>query len=196
MRLRLMEDPTMHRSAIGRFALVLIIAGCASKPDSVSINEGVPTMQLSSSAFREGETIPKNYTGQGADGSPPLSWEGAPVGTKSFALICDDPDAPGGTWTHWVLYGIPADTRALQEGIPPQETLPNGSRQGINSWTSNNLGYRGPMPPPGKPHRYFFELYALDTMLDLKSGATKAELERAMQGHVLGRGELMGTYGR
>ncbi len=153
-------------------------------------------MQVTSSAFQEGETIPKKYTGDGSDLSPPLRWTGAPAGTKSLAIICDDPDAPAGTWVHWVLFNLPADTRELEEGVPTKETLPNGARQGKNSWGSNNIGYRGPSPPPGKPHRYFFKVYALDAMLDLAAGADKAQLEKAMKGHVLGQGQMMGKYGR
>jgi len=150
-------------------------------------------MQLTSSAFQEGTAIPKKYTGDGADVSPALNWQGAPQGTKSFALICDDPDAPVGTWTHWVLFNLPADTGALEEGVAKQETLPNGARQGKNSWDRDNIGYRGPKPPSGT-HRYFFKVYALDTMLDLQSGTSKGQLEKAMKGHVLARGELMGKY--
>jgi Raf kinase inhibitor-like YbhB/YbcL family protein len=150
----------------------------------------------SSSAFAEGETIPKKYTGDGSDISSPLRWTGAPAGTKSLTVICDDPDAPAGTWVHWVLFNLPADTRELEEGVPTKETLPNGARQGKNSWSSNNIGYRGPSPPPGNPHRYFFKVYALDTMLDLPAGADKAQLEKAMRGHVLGQGQVMGKYGR
>jgi Raf kinase inhibitor-like YbhB/YbcL family protein len=153
-------------------------------------------MQLTSSAFKHGETIPKKYTADGDDVSPPLRWEGSPQGTKSFALICDDPDAPRGTWTHWVLYNLPADLGTLEEGVPQQETQPGGARQGTNSWGKGNIGYRGPAPPPGKPHRYFFKIYALDSVLDQAPGAGKERLEKAMKGHVLAHGELMGTYGR
>ena len=152
-------------------------------------------MQLTSSAFKQEEAIPKKYSGEGVDVSPPLQWQGAPQGTKSFALICDDPDAPSGTWTHWVLYNLPGDSTALEEIVAKAETLPNGTRQGKNSWPKNNIGYQGPMPPSGK-HRYFFKIYALDNVLDLAAGANKAQLEKAMKGHVLAHGELMGTYER
>jgi Raf kinase inhibitor-like YbhB/YbcL family protein len=153
-------------------------------------------MKLTSSAFQQGETIPKKYTGDGADVSPPLRWEGANLGTKSFALVCDDPDAPVGTWTHWVLYNLRADVGTLEEGVGKQETLPSGARQGKNSWADNNIGYRGPSPPKGKPHRYFFKVYALDAVLDQPPGASKQQLEKVMKGHVLAHGELMGMYGR
>ena len=146
-------------------------------------------MQLSSSAFKEGDTIPKQHTGDGKDTSPPLAWTGAPQGTKSFAVICDDPDAPRGTWVHWVLFNLPADTRELKEGAEPK-----GATQGKNDF--GNFGYGGPAPPKGNPHRYFFKLYALDTMLDLPAGATKAQLVAAMKGHVLAEGQLMGKYQR
>ncbi len=124
----------------------------------------------------------------------PLRWADPPQGTKTFALICDDPDAPRGTWVHWVLFNLPADRRELPEGVPAQETLDGGARQGKNDF--GNLGYGGPAPPRGKPHRYFFKLYALDTALDLPAGATKDQVVAAMQGHVLAEGQLMGRYGR
>ncbi len=151
-------------------------------------------MKVTSTAFREGASIPKQYTGDGADASPPLSWSGAPAAAKSLALICDDPDAPRGTWVHWVLFNLPPNTAELPEGVPSQATLPSGAKQGSNDF--KKIGYGGPAPPKGKPHRYFFKLYALDTMLDLPEGATKQDLEKAMKGHILGQGQLMGTYQR
>lgn len=175
--------------------LVLMIGGFFLL-NSVFGQEGGKTMsfQIKSPAFENGQPIPVKYTGQGKDVSPPLEWSGAPAGTKSFALINDDPDAPVGTWVHWVIYDIPANATNLAENIPAKETLPDGSKQGLNDW--GRVGYGGPMPPPGKPHRYFFKLYALDTVLNLKPRATKAELLRAMQGHILAQAELMGTYQR
>jgi Raf kinase inhibitor-like YbhB/YbcL family protein len=152
------------------------------------------TIELTSSAFRAGETIPKQFTGDGKNVSPPLWWDEPPAGTKSFALIGDDPDAPRGIWLHWVVYNLPADLRELAEGVPTQPTLPNGAKQGTNDF--GKIGYGGPAPPKGKPHRYFFKLYALDTMLNLPPGATKEQLVQAMREHVLAEGELMGTYGR
>jgi Raf kinase inhibitor-like YbhB/YbcL family protein len=151
-------------------------------------------IELTSSAFREGETIPKKYTEDGEDVSPPLAWSEPPAGTRSFALICDDPDAPVGTWVHWVLFNVTGESRRLDEGVPARDSLPEGAKQGKNSW--KNIGYGGPAPPKGKPHRYYFKLYALDTPLDLAAGATKEQLLDAMRNHVLAEGQLMGKYGR
>ena len=151
-------------------------------------------MKLTSTAFADGNPIPTRHTCDGADVSPPLQWSDAPAGAKSFALICDDPDAPVGDWVHWVIYGLPAATTALPEKIAPSETLPNGARQGVNDF--RRVGYGGPCPPPGKPHRYFFKLYALDAELPRQSRASKADLLRAMQGHILAQAQLMGTYQR
>lgn len=150
--------------------------------------------QVSSAAFSGNQMIPKKFTCDGDDVSPELSWSGAPAATKSFALIMDDPDAPVGTWVHWVLYNLPAEAKELPEGVAKQEQLPDGSLQGRNDF--RKVGYGGPCPPPGKPHRYFFKLYALDGKLDLKAGASKADVERAVKGHVLGEAELIGRYGR
>jgi len=152
------------------------------------------SFNLSSQSFPSGANIPKKFTCDGADVSPELSWSEAPAGTVSFALIADDPDAPVGTWTHWVLFDLPAETRNLAEGVPKTEELPNGARQGRNDFPK--IGYNGPCPPPGKPHRYFFKLYALETTLTLKAGASKRELETAMRGHILGQADWMGKYGR
>jgi Raf kinase inhibitor-like YbhB/YbcL family protein len=152
-------------------------------------------MQVTSTAFQEGAVIPEQYTGDGRDDSPPLRWSGAPEATKSFALICDDPDAPRGTWVHWVMWNIPASQTEFKAGIRTEAHLARDIRQGKNDFA--NVGYGGPAPPPGKPHRYFFKVYALDGMLNLPEGTTtKAQLEQAMKGHVLGSGQLMGTYGR
>jgi len=151
-------------------------------------------LQITSTAFTEGQPIPDQYTCAGQDVSPPLAWSGAPVSTKSFALIADDPDAPMGTWVHWVIYNLLPTAAALGENTPPLPELPDGSKQSINDF--GRPGYGGPCPPPGRPHRYFFKIYALDATLDLKAGATKKELLRAMSGHVLGEGQLMGTYQR
>ena len=150
--------------------------------------------QISSPAFSAGEAIPRKFTCDGPDVSPQLKWNEPPANTKSFALIMDDPDAPAGTWVHWVLYDLPADTGELPEGVRKQEQLSSGARQGRNDF--GKIGYGGPCPPAGKAHRYFFKLYALDTKLNLKSGATKADLERAMKGRILAQAELIGRYGR
>lgn len=152
------------------------------------------SIELNSPAFKSGSTIPKQYTGDGEDKSPPLHWSAPPEGTKSLVLICDDPDAPIGTWVHWVLFNLPAATRDLKEGVPATKTLANGAQQGKNDF--GKIGYGGPAPPKGKPHRYFFKLYALDRTVKLAPGATKAQLTEAMKGHILTEGQLIGTYGR
>jgi Raf kinase inhibitor-like YbhB/YbcL family protein len=151
-------------------------------------------MQLTSTAFTEGGAIPATYTCDGKNVSPPLQWSGVPAGAKSLALIADDPDAPAGTWVHWVLYDLPATAAELSEDVPKSQYVPAGAKQGLNDF--RHLGYGGPCPPPGKPHRYFFKLYALDTTLDLKPGATKQDVERAIDKHVLAQAQLMGTYKR
>jgi Raf kinase inhibitor-like YbhB/YbcL family protein len=150
-------------------------------------------LKISSSAFKDGEMIPSKYTCDGENISPPLSWGTVPEDTKSIALIADDPDAPHGTWVHWVLFDLPAKTVALTEGIPQKTTLPDGSRQGVND--SHTIGYDGPAPPSGV-HRYYFKIYALDSMLALESGITKVKLLKAMEGHILAEGTLMGRYRR
>jgi Raf kinase inhibitor-like YbhB/YbcL family protein len=155
--------------------------------------EAKERMEVTSSAFEEGGMIPKKYTADGPNVSPPLEWKSAPEGVKSFALICDDPDAPVGTWVHWVLYNLPAETTSLPEGVPAKETLESGGAHGKNDF--RKFGYGGPAPPSGT-HRYYFKLYALDAKLDLQAGATKADLIKAMEGRVLAEGSLMGRYKR
>lgn len=150
-------------------------------------------MELTSTAFMEGASIPKKYTCDGKNVSPPLLWRGAPDGTLSFALIADDPDAPAGTWVHWVIYQIPPEKNGLQEEISARRKLENGMIQGENDF--GRVGYGGPCPPGGT-HRYFFKLYALDTGLDLQPGATKRELLNAMEGHILEETKLVGRYSR
>lgn len=153
---------------------------------------------LSSPAFADGGTIPERHTADGADLSPPLIWSDPPAGTASFALILDDPDAPPGVWVHWVLYDLPAEARELPEGVPPGGHLADGSRQGA-SWgveRFERVGYGGPSPPPGSPHRYVLQLIALDRRLDLPAGLTAHQLRRAIRGHVLGEARLHGFYGR
>ena len=150
-------------------------------------------IKVTSTAFSHEGLIPSKYTCDGADVSPPLQWQGIPKGTKSIALISDDPDAPVGTWVHWVLFNLPPDAASLDENVPRQETLPNGARQGKNDF--GKIGYGGPCPPSGT-HRYFFKICALDTLLDLPPGSKKSDLLKAMEGHILGRGQLMGKYKR
>jgi len=151
------------------------------------------TLQISSSAFSEDEMIPKKFTCDGPDVSPDLSWSGVPKGTQSLVLVCDDPDAPMGTWVHWVLFNIPGGESGLPTEVPPDATLSNGAKHGTNDF--RRLGYGGPCPPGGT-HRYFFKLYALDTELNLESGATKAQVEEAMKGHILAEAQFMGKYKR
>ena len=150
--------------------------------------------KLTSAAFSHEGSIPAKYTGDGPDVSPPLAWTDPPAGTKGFVLICDDPDAPAGTWVHWVIYDIPAGTRSMEEGIPKKKTVLNSAKQGSNDF--HKTGYDGPAPPRGKPHRYFFKLYAVDMETGLAPNATKAHVLQTISGHVLAEAELMGTYQR
>lgn len=149
-------------------------------------------LQLTSPAFADGARIPQKYTGDGEDVSPALQWSDPPAMAKSWALICDDPDAPRGTWLHWVIFNLPAKLRQLDEAQSTAGTFADGTKQGTNDF--GTIGYRGPAPPRGKTHRYFFKLYALDTILDLPPGATKGQWLSAMQGHVLGEAQLVGLY--
>ncbi len=154
----------------------------------------IMALEIESPAFKNNEFIPKKYTCQGQDISLPLSWKGAPEGTKSFALINDDPDAPMGTWVHWLVYDIPAETSSLSEGIPSTPSLDDGSKQGYTNFA--RVGYGGPCPPPGEPHRYFFRLYALDAVLGLAEALRKSELLKSIEGHILAEAELIGLYKR
>lgn len=155
--------------------------------------ESSSSFQLISTAFDQGRPIPQKYSCDGDDVSPPLAWGEPPAGTQSLALIMDDPDAPLGTWDHWILFNIPADVRELQEDLPiaGKNVDPNAIYAGNNSWGRPEYG--GPCPPSGT-HRYFFKLYALDTTINLLPGATKKELLKAMDGHILAESELMGSY--
>jgi Raf kinase inhibitor-like YbhB/YbcL family protein len=185
---------TVLSSLATLFALVL--AGCGQSPTPTSVvEEGGQAMafEVMSSAFAQGEPIPVKYTCDGDDISPPLAWGDPQEGVESFTLINDDPDAPVGTWVHWVLFNLPADARSLPERVPPDAELPDGSRHGQNSW--RRLGYGGPCPPSGT-HRYFFKIYALDTSLQLEPGADKKQVLEAMAGHILAEAELMGVYSR
>jgi Raf kinase inhibitor-like YbhB/YbcL family protein len=191
--------------------LIAVISGCVAEekekttvtPSSTSTpaaieknTKEVTTMQnisISSEAFQAGGVIPKEYTCDGSDVSPALSWRGIPENAKSIALIMDDPDAPGGTFVHWVLFNIPPGMTKLPRGVPENRTLNDGSSQGITDF--GRIGYGGPCPPGGT-HRYYFRLYALDTMLNLQPGASRKQLDDAMRGHILAQGELMGNYKR
>ncbi|MGI5816930.1 MAG: YbhB/YbcL family Raf kinase inhibitor-like protein [Armatimonadota bacterium] len=173
-----------------------IIEEMRSEETAVDEEEGPMAWIITSSAFEDGETIPEKYTDDGEDVSPPLTFEGVPEGTVEIALICHDPDAPrAGGWTHWVAYGMAPDIGGLPEDVPAEETVEDpGLVQGENSW--GNIGYGGPAPPPGDPHRYQFRGYALSGALELEPGATQDELEAAMEGRVIGEAMLEGLYGR
>ena len=211
-----MDRGPMKRGAIRRGALrvlvgIALLAGgmswgadqTASPPSVAPGNEGKKVedkggspmaLTLSSAAFERGWQMPKKYTGDGADVSPPLRWTDPPAASQSFALICEDSDAPMGTWVHWVLWGIAATARSLPEGIQPEKELESGVKQGTNDF--RKIGYGGPAPPPGAPHRYFFRVYALDIVPNIKPGAYKKDLVRAMKDHILAEAELMCTYKR
>jgi len=162
--------------------------------DNPPTNGAIMKLHLTTTAFAEGQPIPHRHAFDDQDLSPALQWSGVPPAAKSLALICDDPDAPAGTWVHWVMYDLPPATAGVAEGVPKSPELSNGTRQGMNDY--QRLGYGGPCPPPGKPHHYFFKLYALDLRPDLKPGVTKKDLVAAMDGHVLAEAQLMGTYER
>lgn len=181
----------------GLWALLILsaLAACqGQEPEQPREEERTAILQVSSDAFDDGTTIPQRYTCDGEDLSPALLWSEPPAGTQSLVLICDDPDAPMRTWDHWVLFNIPVTTRSLPEGMPADTSIPGAGVHGSNSW--RQLGYGGPCPPQGAAHRYYFKLYALDTSLDLDAGASKSDVEKAMKGHVLADGQLMGRYSR
>lgn len=186
------------RSGFRWMAAMALLGLCAAAParaaDATEVKGKTMALKVTSTAFAEGQPIPMKYTGQGDDVSPPLTWGEAPKGTQAIALIADDPDAPGKIWIHWVIWNIPATAQGLDEDVAKKEELPTGARQGKNDFS--RIGYGGPMPPPGNPHRYFFKVYALTKPLDLRPGATKADLVQAMKGHVLAEGQVMGTYQR
>jgi Raf kinase inhibitor-like YbhB/YbcL family protein len=154
-------------------------------------------LEISSPAFAAGRTLPERYTADGEDLSPPIRWVNEPGGTRSLALVCEDPDAPHGRWVHWVLFNLPAQMNSLEEGVPREESLEIGARearQGKNDF--GKIGYNGPAPPPGRPHRYYFKLYALDVVLNLPGGINQDELAAALDGHVLSEAALIAKYGR
>jgi Raf kinase inhibitor-like YbhB/YbcL family protein len=178
----------------------LVLLSCSTGPKAVAPEpppkqtpDRKSEITLVSAAFKEGQPIPRQYTCDGVNISTPLEWSGAPKTAKTIAIVADDPDAPAGTWAHWVLYNLPAENIGLVENVPATETLKAGGFQGKNDF--GKIGYGGPCPPSGT-HRYFFKVYAVDAELPLKAGATKAELEKALEGHVLAQGQLIGTYSR
>lgn len=186
----------MVRHCLNLFCTVLIGGFAWLTPSGLFSQSGADktNFAVSSTAFENGGDIPKKFTCDGADVSPPLLWKGYPLKTEVFALIADDPDAPGGTWTHWLVYDLAANKTQLEENVSTLDRLPDGAQQGRNDF--RKVGYGGPCPPPGKSHHYFFEVYALDAKLNLAPGASKQELEQAMQGHVLAEGKMVGKYGR
>jgi Raf kinase inhibitor-like YbhB/YbcL family protein len=175
-------------SAAAIFVIFATILGKAIKCSAAG------PFQITSSVIAAGASIPRENACTGANLSPPLSWSGAPAATKSFALIVADPDAPSGVFYHWVAYDLPASSTGLAAAVAPDPELPDGARQGVNSFGA--VGYKGPCPPHGKPHHYHFQLYALDTKVDLRPGADAKELESAMKGHTLGSAELVGIFQR
>lgn len=180
--------------AISFLALLSLPSSLLARRSSSSGAEANMSFTISSPSFSSGGTIPGKFTCSGADVSPGLSWNDPPAGTKSFALLVDDPDAPAGTWNHWTAWNLPAGLHSLPEHFSKDARLSDGTEQGKNDF--HKTGYNGPCPPPGKPHRYYFKLFALDTTLNLKAGATKRDLESAMKGHILGQAEWMGRFGR
>jgi Raf kinase inhibitor-like YbhB/YbcL family protein len=177
--------------------LTLALLGCSTGPQPLAPAGQSPDkkaeIKVMSAAFKDGQPIPRQYTCNGVNVSPPLEWSGVPKSARTIAIIADDPDAPAGTWVHWVLYNLPADNIGLVENLPATENLKAGGFQGKNDF--DKVGYGGPCPPSGT-HRYFFKVYALDAELPLKAEATKADLEKAMEGHIVGQGQLIGTYSR
>jgi Raf kinase inhibitor-like YbhB/YbcL family protein len=175
---------------VGLALAFLMLVACRG---SATLGEDKPKLELTSASFAAGQ-IPAKFTCDGSDTSPKLGWGAPPATTQSFALIVFDPDAPSGEFVHWVAYNLPAEKRELAEGLPKQEQLPDGTRQGMNDF--DKTGYGGPCPPGKLPHRYVFVLYALDTKLSLPRGATREQVEKALKGHILARGELIGRYQR
>ena len=179
----------MSKKYYALFVLLFLIYGFVTEIEG----DEKMAIVVTSLAFKEGGMLPAKYTCDGQDISPPLNWQQVPQGVKSFALISDDPDAPVGIWVHWVMWNIPAEANGLPENVPAGKDLPNGSKQGVNS--SRKQGYSGPCPPSGT-HRYYFKVYAIDTMLNLPADSTKQVLLDAMKGHILAEGSLMGKYRR
>jgi Raf kinase inhibitor-like YbhB/YbcL family protein len=191
----------MRNSSIitGCAFLMLASLSCARRPPiappraTSTPKEEKPEIKLASTAFKEGQPIPPTYTCDGVNVSPPLEWSGVPKTAKTLSVICDDPDASPDTWVHWVLYNLPSDNIGMVESMPATEKLSAGGFQGTNDF--GKIGYGGPCPPSGT-HHYYFKIFALDGELPLRAGATKAELLKAMEGHILLQGQLMGTYKR
>jgi Raf kinase inhibitor-like YbhB/YbcL family protein len=207
MRFRRVPVDTVSAAVIAGLLGLLASSGCWRTESLPAEDPGRLTIQLRSPAFADGGMIPRAFTCDGADRSPPLEWSGVPAAARSLTLVCDDPDAPSGSWSHWVVYNLSPRIKALREGVPPEESLPAAvtdgtepagttipkARQGRNDF--DRIGYGGPCPPSGT-HRYFFRLYALDNELVLGSTATRADLLKAIKGHILAEGRLVGKYQR
>jgi Raf kinase inhibitor-like YbhB/YbcL family protein len=176
----------------GLLLIFLSATGCGGGASAPDVDPSRMTIRLTSSAFSEGGLIPKQYTCDGADKSPPLEWAGVPASARALALICEDPDAPVGTFSHWVIHDLPPETTKLDEAVS-SESGPLAGHQGKNDF--GRVGYGGPCPPSGT-HRYFFRLYALDALLNLGSAASRATVLKAIQGHILAEGRLIGKYSR
>ena len=194
---------TMNSSALIRYRSIVFISFltiaflaviCRTALAADQAKNKNASFTITSTSFNNNQTIPVQFTGDGKNISPPLTFHGLPPNTKSLALICDDPDAPAGTWVHWLVFDISPAAQGIKEGVPPQMVLADGSKQGRNSF--NDIGYGGPAPPPGKLHHYHFKLYALDKLLNLKGDVNKGDLLVAMSRHVLAESELIGTYRR
>ena len=186
---------TLHTRDFRGFANLALTFALIFLAVSVSVaRDSSGKLELTTTAFRPGSTIPTQFTCSGANISPTLSWNNPPPRTQSFVLIVDDPDAPVRTWVHWVVYNLPASARQLPGNVQRGAAVAGGGEQGLNDFPMR--GYGGPCPPPGNPHRYFFRLYALDTILHLRAPARRRDVDAAMQGHVLAQAELMGTFGR
>ena len=190
--------PRRRLSIVFGFAGLLLVFLWSGRPSALSLPAAPQaqnaSLSISSPSFPNGGEIPKKFSCDGADVSPQLSWTESPAGTKTFALLVDDPDAPAGNWNHWVIWNLPASARSLPEGVGKSRRLPDGSQQGLNDF--RKVGYNGPCPPANKPHRYHFQLFALDTKLSLNGDAGKPDLEAAMKGHILAQAEWMGTFRR
>ena len=171
-----------------------VLAGILMAGGDAVSTQAQNSMQITTTAFKEHEAIPARFTCQGENVSPALSWSGMPANAKSLVLICDDPDAPSGTWTHWVVYDLPSSASELPENVSRSATISGGGKQGMNDF--RQIGYGGPCPPSGKPHRYFFRLYALNSMLELRPGARRSDVEAAIGKHLLASAEVFGTYQR
>ena len=174
-------------------AVMFVATGSAAQSQRQTASSPM-SFRLTSSAFASGAAIPRDYTCEGPDESPELSWANPPSAAVTLAVVMHDPDAPVGDWVHWVAWNIPSGAHGVAAKLPKQDELPDGTRQGRNSF--GKIGYNGPCPPPGKPHRYFFRVYAVDSKLDLAAGATRGQLDTALKGHVLAQAEYMGTYKR